>query len=108
MSSEKQDPVKVAPHNHKVLFENEKVRVFEANLKKGQKLPMHWHSHSVVYMLTNAKVKSTSPDGSIRTNRMKAGVALWHAEWTTPSHAVENLGSSTIRWITIELKESKS
>ncbi len=105
MSSEKQDPVKVAPHNHKVLFENEKVRVFEANLKKGQKLPMHWHAHSVVYMLTNAKVKSTSPDGSSRTRRAKAGVVGWHE---SESHAVENLGSSTIRWITVDLKESKS
>ncbi len=105
MSSEKQDPVKLAPHNHKVLFENEKVRVYEANLKKGQKLPMHWHPDHVGYMLTNGKFKSTSPDGSSRTGRVKAGAALWRG---SVSHAVENLGSSTFRWITIELKESKS
>ncbi len=105
MSSEKQDPVRLAPHYHKVLFENEKVRVFEGNLKKGQKLPMHRHSNSVSYNLTNAKVKSTSPDGTSRTRTVKAGTATWHG---SQSHAVENLGNSTIRWITIDLKESKS
>ncbi len=105
MSSGKQDPVKLAPRNHKVLVENERVRVFEGWLKKGEKLPMHSHPHHVTYMLANAKVKSTSPDGSSTKREMKAGAALWSEP---SSHAVENLGSSTFRWITVELKESKS
>ncbi len=104
MASEKQDPVRLAPRNHRVLVENERVRVFEAWLKKGEKLPMHSHPHSVTYMLTNGKVKSTSPDGSSRRREVKTGAA----EWSEPrSHAVENLGG-TFRWITFELKESKS
>ncbi len=106
MSSEKQDPVKVAPRIYRVLFENERVRVLEGNLKKGGKLPMHWHPRRVTYMLTNGKVKAISPDGSSRTSeRLKAGVVRWGEP---ESHAVENLGSSNFRWITIELKESKS
>jgi quercetin dioxygenase-like cupin family protein len=104
MSSGERDPVKLAPRNHKVLVENERVRVFEAWLKKGEKLPMHSHPQHVIYMLTNGKVKSTSPDGSSKRRQVKAGAT----EWSEPrSHAVENLGG-TFRWLTLELKESKS
>ncbi len=37
------DPVAMAPHVYKVVFENEKVRVLEATDKPGDKAEMHSH-----------------------------------------------------------------
>ncbi len=99
-----QDPVKVAPHVYKVLLENEWVRVLEANLRKGDKSPVHWHPGSVVYSLSNGKVKVASPDGGSRVLEVKAGVARWDEP---VSHSGENLGDSDIHSIIVELKGSK-
>jgi hypothetical protein len=103
MESDKPDPVKAAPQVFKVLFENEKVRVLEGNLKSGGKVPMHWHPSRVVYTLTNAKGKVILPDGSGSIESVKAGVAYWDEP---KSFVFENLGGAA-RWVTVELKESK-
>ena len=49
-----QDPVKVDPAHHKVLFENEYVRVLQITLAAGEKTAMHEHPTNAVVFLTDA------------------------------------------------------
>ena len=59
-----QDPAKLAPHNYKVLLENGQLRVIEYRLKPGEKEPMHSHPSGIfVYFFSDAKIRTTLPDG---------------------------------------------
>lgn len=100
------DPVKVAPSVYKVLIDNDRVRVLEATLKPGEKVPMHSHPANVVYPLDASKARFTTPDGKSVDVELKPGEATWHEAET---HASENLGGTSAHVLVFELKEpSKS
>ena len=96
-----QDPVKVAPNNHKVLLENDRVRVLEFRSKPGEKIGMHSHPDCIVYVFAAAKTKFTSPDGKITERESKAGDTTWRAAET---HASEYIGTGEAHALLVELK----
>ena len=52
-----QDVAKVSPETHKVLLENDHVRVFDVRAKPGEKVGMHSHPAGILYYLSDAKLK---------------------------------------------------
>ena len=96
-----QDPVKLAPKNHKVLLENDQVRVLEFHGKPGEKLAMHSHPANVLYTFSASKAKYTFPDGKTTEDEIKAGQATWREPVT---HAWENVGKTEAHSLIIELK----
>ena len=98
-----QDVVTVAggPETHKVVLDNAEVRVLDVHIQPGQKVAMHSHPASVVYYVTDAKLKFTLPDGTSRVAEAKAGTAAWRGPGT---HAVENVGTSEMHLVQTELK----
>lgn len=97
-----QDPVKVAPNNYKVAFENETVRVIEVTAKAGDKVASHSHPDHAVYAVTAGKIKFTYPDGKSKEVEKKAGEAIWIKAET---HATENVGTGEFKAVVIELKK---
>jgi len=97
-----QDVVKVSPETHKVLFDNEHVRVLDVHAKPGEKVGMHSHPASTLYYLTDGKLKITYPDGRIEERTVKAGTAVWSDAVT---HAVENVGTNDFHEVHTELKD---
>ena len=93
-----QDPVTTSPQYYKVLFENEQVRVLEYRLKAGEKEPMHSHPAGVVYILNDAKVKFTYPDGKTAEKPAASGETIWREPTT---HSVENVGNTEAHAIAI-------
>lgn len=98
-----QDAVKVSPETHKVLLENDQVRVLDARMKPGEKVAMHSHPANVVYFFTDGKIKITHPDGKTEVREVKAGVTAWSDAVT---HAAENVGATEFHELQIELKEA--
>lgn len=96
-----QDPVKVSPQYYRVRFENERVRVLEYHLKPGEKEATHSHPAGVVYVLSDATIRSGHPDGTSSETPGKAGEVFWREETT---HTVENVGTTEARAIAVELK----
>ncbi|MBI4484249.1 MAG: cytoplasmic protein [Acidobacteria bacterium] len=96
-----QDPVKVAPKQCKVDFENDQVRVLRWNLGPHEKTPMHEHPATVTVFLTEGQARFTSPDGKTREADTKAGQVVWSA---AEKHASENLSAKPAEVIQIELK----
>jgi hypothetical protein len=96
-----QDPVKVDPKHYKVEFENDQVRVLRINYGVKEKSVMHEHPNAVAVLLTDAKVKFTTPDGKSEERPSKAGTTLW-----TPAgkHLPENVGDKPFELILVELK----
>jgi len=97
-----QDVVKVSPETHRVLLDNEHVRVLDVHAKPGEKVGMHSHPASTLYYLTDGKLKITYPDGRIEERTVKAGTAVWSDAVT---HAVENVGTNDFHEVHTELKD---
>lgn len=95
------DPVKVDPAHHKVVFENDRVRVLRVNLKAHDKTKQHEHPNGVAIYRTDAKAKFTLADGKTREGGGKRGEATWAA---AEKHSVQNLSAKPAEIILVELK----
>lgn len=98
-----QDPLKVAPKNYTVVFENDQVRVLKAILGPGEKVPPHDHPATVVVPLSEAAARFTV-GGKSQDQKMAAGTPLWIP---AERHAVENTGKTRAEVIVVELKTRK-
>ena len=96
-----QDPAVVLASTVKVKFENEKVRVLEAELPAGAKEKMHSHPAYVIYVLAGGKVRNYAADGKITEAEVKTGDVLYRDPLT---HAAENIGTTTLHMILVEMK----
>jgi quercetin dioxygenase-like cupin family protein len=96
-----QDPAVVQSATVKVKFENEKVRVLEALLPPGVKEQQHSHPAYVIYVQTGGKVRNYASDGKITETELKDGEILYREPLT---HAAENIGTTTMHFILVEMK----
>jgi quinol monooxygenase YgiN/quercetin dioxygenase-like cupin family protein len=96
-----QDPVPLYPDNYKVLIENERVRVMDFRLRKGDSERLHSHPAHVLYVMEPFTVKFTLGDGTVRTRQVKAGEVLYSEAVT---HSPVNIGDTDAHGILMELK----
>jgi hypothetical protein len=103
-------PMVVAPQFHKLVFENDKVRVLDVQVKPGEFEPFHKHRQGVLVILEGGKARFKEPDGTTKEVSFSANPDPKKGEppqafWEDPvTHSVENIGSTAIRLIRIELK----
>lgn len=88
-----------------VKFENEHVRVLELLLKPGQSERQHSHPQYVLYPLNDYRVRNTNADGTVRVFERKAGDVFWGGPIT---HGGENVGTTDVHAIIVELKAATS
>jgi quercetin dioxygenase-like cupin family protein len=96
-----QDPAVVNAKTIKVRFENDRVRVMEATLPPGVKEAVHSHPAYVIYVLEGGKYRNYASDGKTTEGELKTGEVLYREPLT---HAAENIGSTTMHMILVELK----
>lgn len=103
MSKNKQfDAVKVSSKTHKVLFENDKVRVLEVTIQPGEKEPIHTHPYKSITIIEKpSRVRYYDEDGNTLEEVQLEGVS-----WLEPMglHAAENIGTSVFKGYRIEMK----
>lgn len=109
------DAVIAAPRNHKVLFENDNLRVLEVTLLSGEEEPVHHHRWPSVFVFDQIQgpVYDISPDGEqLPPNRdvIKA-LKAWDGKGSLvvhmapqPAGRVQNDSGKTIHGIRIEIK----
>ena len=100
-----QDPAVVNAKTVKVKFENDKVRVLEAELPPGVKEAVHSHPAYVIYVMAGGKVRNHAADGKTSESELKTGDVLYREPLT---HSAENIGTTTMHFILVELKTSPS
>ena len=98
-----QDPAVVNSKTIKVRFENDRVRVMEATLPPGVKEAVHSHPAYVIYVLEGGKYRNYASDGKTTEGELKTGEVLYRDPLT---HAAENIGTTTMHMILVELKKS--
>jgi quercetin dioxygenase-like cupin family protein len=96
-----QDPLKTNPSTLTLKLENGSVRVMEAVLPPGHKEKMHTHPPYVVYILNGGGVRVHFADGTTRDVTFTTGEARFSDK---VSHWAENIGTSTIRMLLVELR----
>ncbi|HZI85201.1 MAG TPA: hypothetical protein VFD48_00095 [Pyrinomonadaceae bacterium] len=103
------DAVVAAPQNHKVVLENERVRVLEVTVRSGEKEPLHMHRMpSVMYVMAEDNIRDYDADGKLLYDSRadKAPPKTPYTVWMEPQapHVVENLSKKPLRLLRMELK----
>ncbi len=105
------DAVVAAPNNHKVLLDNESVRVLDVTVAPGEVEPVHSHRwRSVLYILEAGDFIDRDAGGKVifDTRSLQTPLKLPLTMWKEPEapHSVENLSNSkTIHLVRVELKK---
>ena len=97
-----QDPTVVNPKTVHARLDNARTRVLESELKPGEKEQMHSHPACVIYVITGGKVRNHAADGTTTEGTLETGQVLYREAVT---HWAENIGTSTLRLILVELKD---
>ena len=109
------DAVAAAPDHHKVIFENDKLRVLEVTLPPGDEEPLHHHRWPSVFVLDELhdKVRDISPDGvELPPSRdVIQAIEAWDGQSSLvvnmspqPLGRVLNKGDTNIHGIRVEIK----
>ena len=103
------DGVLAAPDHHKVLFENEAVRVLETTIRAGDITPVHHHlATTVSYVVSGSHFVRRDPAGAVLLDtRADPEFVLPRVLYATgiPDHTLENTGTDDLIVIGVELKE---
>jgi quercetin dioxygenase-like cupin family protein len=105
-TTQAQDPVKVAPRNYRVAFENERVRVLEYYSRPGVGVcgqGRHYHPAHLTLALTDGKARVLLDDGRVIVAENKAGDMFWAPAET---HTTENIGKNEARAYIVEIKDA--
>jgi quercetin dioxygenase-like cupin family protein len=97
-----QDAAVVNANTVTVKVDNAQVRVLQAVLPPGAQEKPHSHPASVFYVVEGGKVRNHLPDGKVVETELVAGQTTYRDATT---HWAENVGTTTIRLIIVELKE---
>lgn len=101
------DALAAAPQNHKLLFENDEVRVLEVTVPPGVREPLHAHRYpSLLYYISAAHMKEYSPGvPAVDRGHKNDGVVIFLP--VGPPHQMQNLESSKpLKAIRVELKKA--
>jgi hypothetical protein len=98
------DAVSVDPDVHKVILENEFVRVFDARASKGTKSPLHTHPPMVLVSLGKTRFRMSQSDGKTSIFDLNPGQALW----VENAHHAWELIAGELHAIGIEIKSAKA
>jgi hypothetical protein len=103
------DALAAAPGFHRLVLENDEVRVLETRIGPGETVPVHTHRWpSVIHTLANGHVVRRDDEGRVLTDTRasgtppETGTTVWVAPM--PPHSVENVDSTEIRLLNVELK----
>jgi hypothetical protein len=109
------DAVVAAPKHHKVLFENDRLRVIEVTLEPDDEEPVHHHRWPSVFVFDaiQGPVHDIAPDGTVLPDNRDVLRAL--AEWDgkgclvvhmapQPAGRVHNASGKTLHGVRIEMK----
>lgn len=104
--------MRAAPAHHRVMLENEKVRVLETRVTPGEIVPLHTHRWPAVYhILSWSDMVRRGPDGEVQADsRGKPAPTVASATWAGPlgPHTLENVGAGLIHVVSVELKDSSA
>ena len=103
------DALVASPESHRLLFENEAMRVLETRIAPGDTTQLHTHRWpGVLYVISFGHFVRRDEDGNVVVDSRagaslpQSGTAVWSA--ALPPHTLENVDTTEIHVIGIESK----
>ena len=90
----------------RLLYENDRVRVWDITLAPGERLPLHCHRTSYFYRCeAGGACRVTTLDGDAATHRSPQDEVVYHEipAGETMIHDLANVGDTVLRYTTVEL-----
>jgi mannose-6-phosphate isomerase-like protein (cupin superfamily) len=107
MTMDELDGVIAAPNHHRVLFENEVVRVIETTIRAGDTTPVHSHlAATAMFVVSGSHFLRRDPEGAVMLDtRSDPAFVLPQVMYSpgTPAHTLENTGPDDLVVIGVEL-----
>jgi hypothetical protein len=104
------DALIAAPQHHKLLLENETVRVLDANIPPGEMTAMHTHCYSASHIVISwSDFIRYDAEGNVLldSRSMAPTISPLAAIWSEPlgPHALKNVGTNELHIISVEIKK---
>jgi hypothetical protein len=106
------DEIEGARTNHYIgtalWFEDDRIRVFESKLLPGQRAPFHVHDKTYFWTVVDpGRGLQRFVDGTYIVHEYTIGETkrLEHNPAETLIHDLENVGDTTLRFVTVEFKD---
>jgi quercetin dioxygenase-like cupin family protein len=94
------------PVGSRILFEDDQVRIWDAEVAPGETLPIHLHDLDYVTVaLTEGDVEVYEADGTVRSGHRMPGDVQVTKVGSGQKHVLKNVGTATYRNRIIELKQ---
>jgi oxalate decarboxylase/phosphoglucose isomerase-like protein (cupin superfamily) len=87
-------------------FQNDRIKVWEVRLEPGERGAFHAHTRRYFWTVVEPGTgRQRSPDGSFKVRRYRLGDTQYseHSPAEPLLHDLENVGDSTLRFVTVEL-----
>jgi quercetin dioxygenase-like cupin family protein len=103
------DALVAAGGHHRLLFENDAIRVLDTRIEAGETVPLHTHNWPAsYYVLSFSDFVRRDGEGLVQLDTRVAGIVLrpGQAIWSAPlgPHTLENVGEQAIHLISVEVK----
>lgn len=103
------DALSAAPANHRLVFENDRVRVLDTQIAAGERTPVHTHRWPAVHHVrTWSAFVRRDANGVVLLDSRAAGLSAAPGEvlWGEPlgPHTLENTGDEPLHIVSIEIK----
>jgi hypothetical protein len=103
------DALIAAPSYHRLLLENDRVRVLDTEIPPGERTPVHTHQLPAVHYVLSWShfIRRDASDAVLLDTRATAFAkeppqVLWGEP--LPAHSLENVGETSLRIISVEQK----
>jgi len=107
MAMDDLDGVIAAPDHHKVIFENDAVRVLEVTIRAGDITPLHTHLvPTVLYFISGSHfIRRDEHGATLLDTRADPDFVLPRVAFSesSPRHTLENTGSDDLVAVGVEL-----
>ena len=101
------DAILAAPEFHRLLLENEHIRMLETRIEPGQTVPLHTHRWpAACYFLGRGDIVRRDGQGRVEFDSRTAPPATGPAAWLPPlgPHTLENVGKTVVHVVSVEVK----
>lgn len=110
MSADDLDGVVAAPDHHKVIFENDAVRVLEVTIRAGDITPLHTHLTPTLLYVTSGShfLRRDEHGATLLDTRADPDFVMPRVLYSasSPRHTLQNTGLDDLVMIGVELKGS--
>jgi len=98
------DAVEIDGEIHRLILDNEHLRVFDARAERGMKSPMHSHPPMVLVSIGKSRHRLMTPDGKSTVIDLNPGQVFWRGDFS--EHSWELL-TGQLHAIGVEIKAAR-